>query len=127
MYVEGRPVIGGVHSVTSDSLRLTLWEQPGSALVPLATLGGLEVSRGRESRWSSAVRWGWRSALVFAGLTAVMLAPLCGSGEEVDCGNMGVAVAQTAIAGGLYGGIYGSFAPRERWVRVPVPGRDTRP
>lgn len=117
---EGRAAIGGIHSLSRDTLVLTLWEQPGAWTVPLGSVRQLEVSTGRESRWSSAFRWGWRSALVFGGLMAATVGPVCADAAEGECNGFGAFLVQSGISGGLMGAIYGSFAPRERWITVPV-------
>ena len=114
---EGRTAIGGINSVGRDSLALMLWEQPGSWAVPVASIQRLEISTGRESRFSSAMRWAWRSGLGFGGLMTVMALPYCG---EEDCGSFPLFLINMVTSGALMGGMYGAFAPGERWVEVPV-------
>ena len=110
---EGRTVIAGVNAVRGDSAVLLLWQQPGTANVSLSLLGPIDVSRGAESRWSSALRWGWRSALVFAALGALVAEP----GECEGCGRLETTAVMGA-SGFVVGAGFGVFAPRERWIRV---------
>ena len=117
----GEQTIGGVRSVSPDSLVLTLWQQPGSLSLATRDIRRLELSRGRESRWSSALRWGWRSALVWGAFGALFASGPCPDPEDIDltCEQFRQAVfGQTLFTGALLGVAYGSFAPRERWVRV---------
>lgn len=125
VHAQGRTVIGGVRALAADTLRITLWEQPGTWVVPVDSVQRIFLSQGRESRWSSAWRWGWRSGLVFPGLMAVLVAPMCASesSEAGDCGDVAPFLLQSAISGGIFGAIYGSFAPRERWIRLTIPSR----
>ena len=114
---EGRSAIGGIHSIQRDSLALTLWEQPGSWTVPLASVQRLEVSTGRESRLNSAMRWAWRSGLAFTAFVGLTLVPFCG---EEECGDLPIFLMQMASSGAMMGGVYGAFAPAERWVGMPL-------
>lgn len=118
---EGRAAIGGIHSISPDSVVITLWEHPGFWTLPTASIRKLEMSSGRESRWNSAFRWGWRSALVLAGLMTAMAGPTCAGEAHADCEAFGPWVVQSALSGAMMGGIYGAFAPSERWISIPVP------
>ena len=118
--VEGRAAIGGIHNISRDTLVVTLWEQPGSWTVPTTSITKLQISSGSESRLSSAARWGWRSALIFGGLMVATLGPVCGSAPEGECEGFGAFLSQSAVSGAILGGLYGTFAPRERWITIPL-------
>ena len=116
------PLIGGVQTVRGDTLFLTAWEQPLTVTIPMITVRRLEISRGRESRWSSAGRWAWRSGLVWAGLMGLAVSS-CREEDGCNTDFAGVLVVQGAITGAMVGATYGAFAPRERWMTHPLPGR----
>jgi|SRR5687767_966161 len=116
------PLIGGVQTVRGDTLFLTAWEQPLTVTIPMITVRRLEISRGRESRWSSAGRWAWRSGLVWAGLMGIAVAG-CRPEDGCDSGDTGEWLVQGALMGGILGASYGAFAPRERWMSYPLRGR----
>jgi hypothetical protein len=109
--VGGRSIVAGIRALDADTLRLTLWDHPGFYSVPWEKIERLRVSRGRESRWRSAARWGWRSAVVFC----LISLPLTDTPEDVS---LGEAIAGNLAGGFTMGAIYGAFAPRERWEQV---------
>ena len=117
--LQGERWVGGIHSVAGDTLALLLWEQPVIMRVPIAGLE-MQVSRGHESRWASAGRWAWRSALGFVLVSALMEA-MPQEGECTGCITGTEFYSTMAMGGAMFGALYGSFAPRERWISVSVP------
>ena len=117
--LQGERWVGGIHSVAADTLALLLWEQPVIMRVPLAGLE-MEVSRGHESRWASAGRWAWRSALAFV-LVGALSDGIPEEGECTGCATGTELYTSMVFGGALIGATYGAFAPRERWISVAVP------
>jgi hypothetical protein len=117
---ELRGVTGRVERSTPETLVLRPEGQTASLSIPVAILVRMDVSRGQESRRSSAwkrAKWG----IVIGGVPGAVSLGL--QHEQVGGGSsVGKAAALGAWSGGLFGGLIGAAIgaanPGESWERV---------
>jgi len=113
------PLVASLIRVDAD----TLLAEPvagGRIAIPLASVAGLEVSRGRGPRGMRALVSG------FIGFCAGLMAGgiVGNSRADADADDPGATVRTSALAGGLVGGAAGAFVGActvgERWESVPL-------
>ena len=115
-----RKVTGRVEALTSDTLVLEPDGKTAAVSMPVATLIGIEISRGLVSRKKSA----WKGAKWGAAIGAVPGAISLGLQHEEVGGGSSVAKASAlgAWSGGLFGGLIGAVVGAvhqgENWERV---------
>lgn len=113
---RAQPLVGTVASMRGDTLVLRRDRTPTTAVVPLASVARIEVSRGVEPRGISLLKGAATGAL-----DGMLVAPLAYLPR--DCEGMACFAETAAISAGigaLAGGILGVASPRERWLPIAL-------
>jgi hypothetical protein len=122
---RGPDVAGTVVSLTSDSLTVLIWNRT-ELVLPLDSLGGIEVNRGATSNVGKGMGYGAISGIVagmFIGAAAGQAKGTCSFVmSETDCAPlyMAAGVLIGGVAGTIVGGIAGAFNRTDRWETVPL-------
>lgn len=119
--VEATPIrIGVIEAIDADTLRLQHTGKAGDTLataIPMASIAGLQVSRGRHSRWLMGLGIGFGAGAVTGAILGASSEDdlLFTSGDKAVMG--GVALG---VIGGAVGVVAGALTKTERWETVPI-------
>ncbi len=122
---HGPDAVGTVLQLTSDSMVL-LGNDGTTVVVPLDSIGGIEVNRGRQPNWLKGMTAGavfGAGAGLVTGLIVSFETQGCVTGMPLelsaDCQDSALSILGTmglgALVGAVLGGAVGSFIKTDRW------------
>ena len=109
-YQSGQRVAGTLISASDDTLRLSIRSRGAPIVVPTHEVVRIEISRGRPSRWRTALDGMVAPAIVNGTLSALMM-----SVKKHSTVSPMRAALSGAVTGAAVGAALGAWFPAERW------------
>ncbi|MGD2217081.1 MAG: hypothetical protein PVJ64_10000 [Gemmatimonadales bacterium] len=114
--------VGTVAALGSDTLVVRREDSTDTLAFPIATIGKLEVSRGRKSNFLPGLAYGALGGALFFGSIGLL------SGDDPEDSFIRLTAADKALIGAAFGaglgavlgGFFGAVSHRDRWESVPL-------